>query len=50
MTATIAVSMPNDVLRELPLTDKPLRQASEPAPVNRLRDGSRTRVRAEAAR
>ncbi len=38
------------VQRELPLTDKPRRQASEPAPGNRLREGSRTRVRAEPAR
>src|SRR5467141_245650 len=37
------------VQRELPLTDKRIPQARELAPGNRVRDGSRTSVRAEAA-
>ena len=37
------------VQRELTLTDKRIPQARELAPGNRVRDGSRTSVRAEAA-
>jgi len=37
------------VQRELALTDRPMPQASELAPANRVRDGSRTSVRAEPA-
>jgi len=37
------------VQRELALTDRPMPQASELAPGNRVRDGSRTSVRAEPA-
>ena len=37
------------VQRELALTDRPMPQASELAPGNRVRDGSPTSVRAEPA-